>query len=949
MARWDRTSGPDLVDQNMQTPASRVPSSMILKYLRQLFFPDHFHQKQGTYSALGYMNSRVYGCSVHTRFRHTSFCGQPHLWFGLRHEHSSTPFSYRLKSTRLAQRKRSNIPKQKYVQKRYKIRTERAGKGTADTRWVRCMIRKIHAGNAESAEADWHEARLGGRDLQDLRRASKELMVAFNKYGRWFDTVRFFKWNEDATKLDARGIRRMEDVIRREDVCRYLAELDLRRKFQEDRFLRRQKHGLRLTDMLDVALDTLNKETPDPDFPIYFQDLRDTLLRLGRLPQKYLGDPVSPQDAKAFIDEFSLGMPPTSVQSGIDGELLDLMFGALLQRLDSERTITLFYQYQSSVKLTVFSWEHVITAYVNLGNLKKAQALIRFAVYRRKPLSHDCYGIMLYSIKAQGGSWEKMVRYFKWLEKVSGSTVATIYHVMIQTALERSMKDEADSYMKRMVDHGLPLNAKTCGDILSAQAKVKDWEALQKTLRVIDSQGFHIPLGSFNAVLNMYAEAKVYADTEVFFNYGLERGIVPDFKTYNIMIKAAVYAGAIRSQTLVPCWLHRMIADGIRPNEYTFNSLFQDLRQNYAASAALLRRVYQKILRMETSVKVLDECSKGMLLKTMYNENKPQKTRHLPVIAVNVDKDSFGNKEIVALQMASAIEVNEPAIALEIWKSFIDERIRPSFQMIILALRACMMTEKQGHLIPAILKIAKLYGIIFQPATISVIRATARKHDKHSINNENMDETFISSDGETTLRLDRVYARVEEVYQFLERHGFPISHHVAVDSANRLTTAGHPHAAIQLMHQVAKTKWGQQVAFDIVCLGVMMKAYYRAQDLNGIKWTVERIIVQNLQPSSSILKYLNAVKEQYKLVKDIEQERIVILLISQLGMHRAKLETESKKQAEFLVDFIKGTVGIRRKRRFSTNWPFLMKKGRRSTVVDTEMSRTISAGATEAG
>ena len=109
-----------------------------------------------------------------------------------------------------------------------------------------------------------------------------------------------------------------------------------------------------------------------------------------------------------------------------------------------------------------------------------------------------------------------------------------------------------------------------------------------------------------------------------------------------------------------------------------------------------------------------------------------------------------------------------------------------------------------------------------------------------------------------------------------------------------------------------------------------MKAYYRAQDLNGIKWTVERVIAQNLLPSTPILKHLHAMQEQYQLVNDAEQEKIVMALIFQLGVHRASLETESRKRAEFLVDFIKGAVGIRRKRRFGTNWPLLLKKGKQS-------------------
>ena len=55
----------------------------------------------------------------------------------------------------------------------------------------------------------------------------------------------------------------------------------------------------------------------------------------------------------------------------------------------------------------------------------------------------------------------------------------------------------------------------------------------------MDAKAFPIPTGSFNAVLNAYAEAKEYADTETFFKFGLERVVVLNKFTYNIMIKAS--------------------------------------------------------------------------------------------------------------------------------------------------------------------------------------------------------------------------------------------------------------------------------------------------------------------------------------------------------------------------------------------------------------------------
>ena len=119
----------------------------------------------------------------------------------------------------------------------------------------------------------------------------------------------------------------------------------------------------------------------------------------------------------------------------------------------------------------------------------------------------------------------------------------------------------------------------------------------------------------------MQRPKSTYADTETFFKFGLERSVVPNKFTYNIMIKASVYANGAGAEGFLPYRLQHMIAHRIRPDRYTFNMLFQDLRRNYGASASLLRRTYQRILRMQTSVKILGHVSKEMLLKTVHYES----------------------------------------------------------------------------------------------------------------------------------------------------------------------------------------------------------------------------------------------------------------------------------------------------------------------------------------
>ncbi|KAF8418946.1 hypothetical protein EV426DRAFT_709456 [Tirmania nivea] len=815
---------------------------------------------------------------------------------------------------------RYTIPTRDYQGKRREIRSR---KGTTATRWMRHIARKITQGDADGAEKFWHANRIGGRDLEDLRQASKALMAAYNEAGRWLDTIRLFKWNEVAASLDERGKRQMRDVIPLEETGKYLKEIEIRAKLQQKMVDQWANLKPEMGSSVDTALDEMRRGSSDDDFDAYFQDLRDTLLRLHKLPARFMEEPIPVEELQKFIRNRSVLKPFTRHEGSksevdIDGELLDLCFKALLGRSDHDIILTLFYQYQPSVKLTSKTWEYVLAAYVNLGRLKKAQGLIRYTIFREISVSPRCYSILLSAIRADG-SWEKIVRYFNWLERISRSKVPAIYHIMIQTAVERGMKGEANKYLKRMTDRGLSWTAETCGALLSAQAKVGDWDSLQKTLAIMDAQGFAIPRGSFNAVLNAYAEAKIYVDTETFFKFGLERGIIPDKFTYNIMIKASIYANGAGAEGFLPYWLQQMIAYNIRPDRYTLNSMFQDLRRNYGASASLLRRTYQRILRMQTSVKVLDHISKEMLLKHVHHESKRYSLSYTALRASGVR-----DREAIALRMASAIETNKPEDALHFWKEFVDQKQRPSFQMIILALRASLMAKEQTSLFFEVLKAAKCHGLEIPRSILAVVRDSARKVSRGGMSGfDDVDQLFAGYDECTSLRYDKLYARVEEVYKFLDKNALPITHHVAVHFANRLINAEQPHAAILLLNQVAKSKWGRQHHYDRVGYSVIMKAYCKARDLNGIKWTVDRVIALRLRPTTGIFNPLTALKERYLLESDENQATFVKLMVLRLRTHAAKLEEDARKKAEFLVDFIRGTVGISKRRRFGTNWPLV--------------------------
>ena len=375
---------------------------------------------------------------------------------------------------------RYTIPRRDYQKKRREIRSR---KGTTATNWMRHVTRKISQGDTDGAEEFWHANRVGGRDIRDVRQASKALMRAYNEAGRWLDTLRFFKWNEVAASLDKGTKRRMRDVIPLEETGKYLKELEIRAKLQKKMVDQWAKLRPKMGSSVDSALDEMRRESSDDDFA-YFQDLRDSLLRLHKIPARFMEESISVDELRKFLGDCSSLKPFISpeggqLETGIDGELLDLCFKALLERSDHRIILSLFYQYQPSVKLTPKGWEFVLAAYVNLGQVKKAQGLIRYAVFREISISTKCYSVLLCAIRADG-SWEKMVRYFNWLEKISCSKVPAIYHIMIQTAVERGLKEEASRYLKRMTDMGLPLTAETCGALLSAQAKVNDWGSLKK-------------------------------------------------------------------------------------------------------------------------------------------------------------------------------------------------------------------------------------------------------------------------------------------------------------------------------------------------------------------------------------------------------------------------------------------------------------------------------------
>lgn len=836
-----------------------------------------------------------------------------------------------------------NVPTELHIKRRRRLREQISGKGTSDTRWVRHIYRRVVQGDVDGAEALWQSHRMVKADLEDLRKASKIIMTGYNNAGRWLDTIRLFKWNEDAIRLDRRGKRRGGDIIKRQNVGRYLAELDTRSKRQREIVTRcialsgEKGQGLP-AETEDTTLDQMGRESVDLNLGSQINDERAFLLQLGRLPHKFLKsrDSIKDSELKAFVNnvpvlESSTNAEPSQGEVGVDSELLDLCFKALLGRSNSESIITLFYQYQPWISFTEYTWESVLAAFINLGKIKKAQGLIRYAVYRRIRLSHACYIMVLSAVKKKGGSWDKMVRYFKWLENITASTVPGIYHIMIQTAVERDMKIEANAYLNRMRDRGLSHKASTCAALLTAQAKINDWTSLQKTLDIVDGQGLDIQIDPFNMVLNAYAEAKGYSDTLAFFDYGIRRGIVPDHRTYNIMMKAAVSARRVGSENLLPYWLREMVASGIKPNDYTFNMLFQDLRRNHGASVAVLRRVYQKLLRMETTVRVLDFCSKDMLLKSQHYETVLYPATYKQIKAKDFDRT--GTKETAALLMASAIEVGKHDEALNIWRDAVEGKREPSFQMTILALRACILSKERSHLMPGVLRVASKHGLDLPRTLISMVRDSCRTIGEQDMDNlENINQLFTGFDEAMSLKYDKIYAKLGEIYNFLEKNALPITHHVAVHSANRFINAGRPHAAIQLLNQVAMTKWGRKTTFDIVAYSVIMKAYCRARDLNGIKWTADTVIALRLKPESPLYSVLQSLIREYEIEKDGNQVVFVETIANRLKLHRANLMVQAKEKGDLIVDFIKGSVGLRVKRRYGVNWPLVTRERTTPTI-----------------
>ncbi|KAI5811266.1 hypothetical protein DFH27DRAFT_532463 [Peziza echinospora] len=788
-----------------------------------------------------------------------------------------------------------------------------------DPKWVRDLISRISDDNVDGAEELWHLAKERGKQVHDLRRTSKELMKAFNLRNRWLDTFRFFKWNEDASQLEDTASDAGIPVIKREDVGIYLAELDRRGRIQE---IERQKQA-EMSCLLGTEiqrLQTMPETLPDDEdeFTDYLESLKQTAARMGRLPKRYSERVISEEELEAALNEWSESRgPENSTGQVFDGQFLDLCFKALLARLDNERLLTLFYQYQLNTKFTPQTWEYVIAAYINIGQLQRAQGILRYAVFRHYPLSHTCFSQVLYAVRKYGGSWDKQVRYFKWLEKITNTTVPEIYHIMLESAIERGLTSEAEFYFSRMAERGLQHTAKTLGGILSAQARVHNWDALRKTLQLMDEKGLQIPTGSFNAVLDAYASTGSLADTEEFFLCGMEREIVPNAKTYNIMIKACVYSNGAVDEDLLGRWLQKMVDAGFKPSAYTFNMVFDDLRRNFSASAAVLRRVYQDILRLHTTDSVLDEVSKTMLLKTQHKDAKdyPETYRQI--------RTDFGadlrNQDSLALLMASAIEVGNSEHALALWKAGLKGRSRPSFQVIVNALRACFISTSEAKPISWILMEAKKFGMDIPPSIVLAI--------KHSTRKFNIENTVNSDDfGFGTTKLDKAIHRIEEAYKFFDKHSIPVTHHLTVQTANYLINAGRPAEAIQLMHRVAISKWGLDTPFDIVGTSVILKGYCVARDLKGVQWAVDWVISHNKNPTRAMMILLDNLLKHFISERKEKEGAFVQNCIHMLREHRERLKEEAGIRGSLLVDFIQRTIGVHPLRRYSSNWPLVTRK-----------------------
>lgn len=98
--------------------------------------------------------------------------------------------------------------------------------------------------------------------------------------------------------------------------------------------------------------------------------------------------------------------------------------------------------------------------------------------------------------------------------------------------------------------------------------------------------------------------------------------------------------------------------------------------------------------------------------------------------------------------------------------------------------------------------------------------------------------------------------RVIDYYRTNDENGWPVSHHVGVSAANLLIDNRRAEHGINLLNSIYTSEWAKHRPPNMVAMVVFLKGYIALGNLQGIMWSVRKVLRDDLRVSRKFLDWL---------------------------------------------------------------------------------------------
>lgn len=583
---------------------------------------------------------------------------------------------------------------------------------------------------------------------------------------------------------------------------------------------RRLIHQKRLSEAMAQWLDAKDKNSDQGDV----EKLGKALMKAFNRNQRARGTPQ--------IFATMVAHDPGS----IDTRCLNLVLEAYLINNRPQKLIAVFKHYRNIVKPDWMTFDIILRNFIAMRRLGEAEGLIRILLDKRGPITPGSFATLLDGVNQTTGDLIEMQRIVKWMKTTGVNPHGSIYNIMIKAALDNGRYALARDYAEEMIARGLQYNTDTFVLFLSTQSVAGDWVGVRRTMERMHAHNLMISTEGFSTLLHSYAAtAAEIVHIERFFNSMVSAGARPNRFTFNIMVHACTRLHDVASKEH---WIARMRVAGFPPDAVTFNILFQELRKSHTP-CYILRRVYSAAAAINPNIVNLR--TKQILLDSMRKESV------LPYLPRSrVTSTPLFVEQTRAME--SALSANRPHDAICIFSDIISMGVKPTPQLVAAAIRATFQLPASEHDEPSrLLFIAQKRGIYVNEVVMEVIVASESSAHPPSTDSH---------------RLMAALDRLKTSYEFMGRSFLPVSHYVLIQSAWSLISDGDAQGAVALLHQMANTRWGSEIAkWDVVGLTVLLRAYTAIGDMTGVGWVVDQVLLGEVPPDQKFMVYLRRAKE----------------------------------------------------------------------------------------